>query len=162
MFRAMLANNSNVQESVQVATLDEFCASIAARRVSVKTNILIARAPQDSDEQCWLARATRDPFQTSEDSTIGDDVIDKGTWVVPVEWYNLVNTDARGTRVYERGNRNQWPLIVRSLVSVSKRDGVAFDSVRSGVGRAGQYTLTHQMHEAILNYGNWDAGWARE
>ena len=117
---------------------------------------------ETSDEQCWLARATRDPFQTSEDSTIGDDVIDKGTWVVPVEWYNLVNTDARGTRVYERGNRNQWPLIVRSLVSVSKRDGVAFDSVRSGVGRAGQYTLTHQMHEAILNYGNWDAGWARE
>ena len=152
----------HVQPSVQAATFRDFCASIRLRRGSVKTNVLIVRAPPDSDEQCWLARATRDPFQTTEDSTIGDDVIDKGTWVVPVEWYNLVQVDGRGVRTYARGNRNEWPLAVRSLIAVSNRNCVSFDSVRSGAGSAGQYTLTLAMHEMILKYGNWESGWVGE
>ena len=148
----------NIQASVQATTFADFCASIRDRRGSVKTNILIARAPRDSDEKCWLARATRDPFQTSIASTIGDDIVDKGTWVVPVEWYNLVKVDGRGVRVYARGNRNQWPLIVRSLIAVSNQNCVTFDTV-SGAGSGGQYKLTREMHELILNYGNWDTGW---
>ena len=152
----------HVQPSVKAATFRDFCTSIGLRRGSVKTNILIARAPPDSDEQYWLARAMRDPFQTSEDSTIGDDVIDKGTWVVPIEWYNLVQVNERGVRTYARGNRNEWPLVVRSLIAVSNRNYVSFDSVSSGAGSAGQYTLTLAMHETILKYGNWESGWVGE
>ena len=127
------------------------------------TNVLVARAPADDDEDYWLAKAVRAPWRTPTDGTIGldDGIVPAGTWVVEVQWYERVDTSATGARTYGRSHVNQFPLVVRSLVAVSNRNGVTFETVDGG-GKEGAYVISAETHANIMRYGNWDYGWGRD
>ena len=118
--------------------------------------MLVAR--QDGDTY-WLAKALRPPYQTTADQNLGlgSAIVPKSTWVVEVQWYDL-DVDSSLTdsqHVYRGSHVNQFPLIVRSLISVTK--DVSFEAV-NGAGK-GMYVLSRETHNRIMKYGNWEHGW---
>lgn len=143
------------QVGPQVRTFEAFRQRIAARCDRVATNLLVVRSTDDEDY--WLARALRDPWQLPADQTIGlgDTLVPKGTWVVEIQWYSLRETTST-CRVYSLSFPNEFPLVVRSLVNVASRcdDAVVFQSVAGG-----RYILANAVHDQILRFGNWDYGW---
>ena len=128
---------------------------------SVPTNVLVAR-DDNSTKAYWLAKATTAPWRAPSDGTVAldeDSFVPAGTVMVEVQWYELLRTEQNGNRVYGRGQRNQFPLPVRSLIATGNQNAICFASV-SGRGRAGEYVLAKAMHDKIVDYGNWDNGWA--
>lgn len=148
---------------MRTTSFDTFRASIVERMGSVETNVLVARAPAEDDEDYWLAKAVCAPWRTPEDATIG---LDEGLCRRERGWSKFSGTSAwpprRPRRVPARSHLNQFPLVVRSLVAVSNRNGVTFDKVHGSVGTDEAYVISTETHESIMRYGNWDHGWARD
>lgn len=138
-----------------------FVESIRQRMGSVLTNVLVAR-DNNATKAYWLAKATNVPWPAPADGTVAldeDSYVPKDTVMVEVQWYELLRTEGNGDRVYGRGQRNQFPLPVRSLIATGNHNAITFCSV-SGRGPGGEYVLPKAMHDKIVDYGNWDTGWA--
>ena len=102
----------------------------------------------------WLALVEGEAFPAPADMAVATDVFEEGYLIVPIRWYELVDTERRGYKLHTEVRH----VVVNAMVFL---DGLQFEGGTGGGGSGGSGGHDGQRGQSLygcragLHHGPW-------